>query len=129
MASSSYYYSEMLDYSRAKRTSEERKEQYNNYLKKLENLNLNLEKACENFEKSESTFKEGGYVNDGVPIGNDILKNNYQSLDKVISKIEEIIKNTKDRMDDISDEIDKNVRLYNKAKKNYDKAKKEESMS
>ena len=35
MASSSYYYSQMLDYSRAKRTREEQKEEYNNYVKKF----------------------------------------------------------------------------------------------
>ena len=129
MASSSYYYSQMLDYSRSKRACEEKKEEYNNYLKKLENLSINLDTAFDDLVNSESNFKNGGYVNDGVPIGNDTLKNSYKSLEKSISILEKVIKKTKDRIDDINDDINKYKRLYNSANENYKEAKKRESMN
>jgi len=128
MASSSYYYAEMLDYSRAKRIREEKKEEYNNYLKKLENLRSNLDGAYENLVNSETNFKNGGYVVDGIPYGNETLKNNYKLLTKTTSSLDKVIKNTKNKIEDIEDEISKYSRLYNKSNENYREAKRKESM-
>ena len=127
MSSSSYYHLLMQDYMRSKRSFEEKKTDYNAYLKKIQNLRTDLDEAYDDLVKSETNFKDGGYVNDGVIIGQDTIKNSYQLLKNSIDRLDKVIQNTKNRIDDYINEINKYKRLYNEAKRNYENALENES--
>jgi len=127
MASSSYYYSQMLEYGRKKRISEEKEAEYEKYLKKLNELEEKLSDAVDDFVNSESNFKNGGFVVDNIPIGNDTLNKCYKSLDNAITTLESVISNTKSRLNDFVQDVNKYTRLYKEANENYRDAKRKES--
>ena len=129
MASSSYYYSEMLDYSRAKRSSEEKKTEYESYIKKLKLLFANLEGVYGNLVACDDAFNSGGYIVNGVTLDQGALYKNYVLLATVVTNLDDVILKTQNRIEAISNDVKRYSRLYNQAKTNYENALRRESMN
>ena len=81
-----------------------KRSEYINYLSKLNNLKTTLNRAKSDLVNSKTTFESGGYNNDGVIIGGDILKNACNSIETNISDLNLIITNTQKLIDNMIEE-------------------------
>lgn len=126
MASSSYYYSLMCSYSKSKRKLEDKKLEYENYIKKLEKVKNEIPTVIDCLSNSESTFRNGGY-NDGDTPDRGEINNNISKLENASSIIDSVIAKTNAKITEFEQDIDKYTDLYNEAHSNYENAKRIES--
>ena len=123
MASSSYYYTLMLDYSRSKRGLENKIESYKSYIKKLMNSSQNLTFVHNHLVNTEKTLLDGGYLNQGKTFDNGLLKNNYDKIETIVSDLKYIISKSEIKIQEFEKDIKHFEALYNEAQKNYNIAK------
>ncbi len=129
MASSSYYYSQMLQYSRSKRTMQTKKEKYDGYLKKLQNVERWIPELNTTITNANNNLLGGGYlIGEGVSLDNGELKETINKIETTEESIKGVITKVEAKITEMTNEINRLGNLYNEANENYKRAKREEMM-
>lgn len=126
MASSSYWYDLMCEYSKKKRNAEGRKEEYQSFLKKLEKVNADIPTASNYLSQSESKFRSGGYFDGGTPDRGKI-KECVSKLDALSTTMTNVVNKTSLKLSEYEKNIINYTNLYEDARNNWEMAKKEEA--
>ena len=122
MADSSYYYELMTQYGRQKRRLEEKKENYTNFLNKLNNIKSKMHSPNKLLQNSYDTFKNGGYYDGGTPSRGKLIEV-CSDLDNATTNLSNIITKTQQKIDEFTIEISNLKNKYYEAQQNYSNAK------
>lgn len=123
MASSSYYYSLMMQYAQEKRLVQEKKEKWEIYLGKLNSFNGVLPNILSSVSACNSSLLGGGYlVGDGVSLDNGKLQTVISKLESDCDLLSGVITHTQNKIEEFANKITELTNQYNDAKANYERA-------